>query len=153
MAAIEHAGRDAQAPFAVLPVRDIVLNGDKAGCDALFVADWNAIGMHPVRFAGPGVMEDVFLNDLGLVQLLVDAFDGVRVCVRPVQHFLWQTSAHLLKLIPRVLLKTGVYPFNATGIIQHHQKIGRNCRNHCQAIGVDVCGRCNRGGGSGHESQ
>lgn len=94
--------------------------------------------MHPVGLSGFGVVKNVFFNDFGPMQLLVNALDGFGVGVRPVKHFLWEASAHLLKLIPRVFLKAGVNPFNAAGIIQHHQKIGRNRRNHGQALGVDV---------------
>ena len=146
-------GRDTQPVFAVFPVRDVVLNGDIAGCNVLFGADRNAIGMHPVRFAGFGVMKNILFNHFSPMQLLVNALDGFRVSVPPVQHFPWQTSAHILKPVTGMLFEAGIHPLNTARIVQHYQKIGRNRGNHGEAIGVDVCGWCNRCGGSGHESQ
>mgnify|MGYP003133003286 CR=1 FL=1 len=138
MAAVEHAGRNTQAPFAVLTVRDVVLNGDITGRDTLFGAYRNAIGVHPVGFAGFGVMKNVFFNDFGPVQLLVDALDGFRVGIRPIQNFPRQATAYFLKPVTGMLFEAGVHPLNTARIVQHYQKIGRDRGNHGEAIGVDV---------------
>ena len=81
-------------------------------------------------------MENILFNNLSPVELLVDSFDGLGISVRTVQHFLWQASTHLIKPVTRMLFEAGVHPFNAPGIVQHHQKIGRDRCNHGEAIRV-----------------